>query len=130
MKAATLLTLTTAILAAGMLHAQTPADPLIEPVAAAGQEQLPSIPEATGTSPEVPAPTGDLVAAGTDFPATDIPSPPPPAPAPATAEQGGTAPAAPFGPLEQQKQEMKKSIIKKRATYAQATLTEDRKSVV
>ncbi len=107
MKAATLLTLTTAILAAGMLHAQTPADPLIEPVAVAGQEQLPSIPEATGTSPEVPAPAGDLVAAGTDFPATDIP--PPPAPAPATAEQGGAAPAAPFGPLEQQKQEMKKS---------------------
>jgi len=108
MKAATFLNLTTSILVVGLLHAQTPADPLIEPVAAVGQEQLPSLPAAGEPSPEAPAPSSDLAAA----PANDL-TPPPPAPeVPGTAHTPGApvdAGAAPFAPLEQQKQEMKKS---------------------
>ncbi len=108
MKAVTLLSLTTSILAVGLLHAQTPADPLIEPVAPAGQEQLPSLPAAGEPSPDALAPTpADLTA-----PATEL-APPPPAPdvpgQPAGAEGSPDNAAAPFAPLEQQKQEMKKS---------------------
>jgi type II secretory pathway component GspD/PulD (secretin) len=108
MKAATLFTFTTSILAAGMLHAQTPAEPMIEPVSTIGQDQPPSLPAVGEPSPEAAPQRGDLIAPG---PSSDLPAPPP-APiepvesAPAAAS---AANAAPFAPLEQQKQEMKKS---------------------
>ncbi|RYD46537.1 MAG: hypothetical protein EOP85_07245, partial [Verrucomicrobiaceae bacterium] len=98
------LTLSAAILTAGVLQAQTASD-LIEPVAAA-QEQMPSIPpggeiptadvEATGGErpPELPAPT--------ELPPVDDTPPPP-------TDPGSPSDAAPFAPLEQQKQEMQKS---------------------
>lgn len=106
MKAANLLTLSAALLAVGMLHAQSPADPLIEPVAPA-EGQLPEIP-APGDPGPAPADLSDLP------PPADLPAQPdfaqPPAADPnapmAPDEAGG---AAPFAPLEQQKQEMQKS---------------------
>jgi len=108
MKAATFINLTTSILAVGLLHAQTPADPMIEPVAP-GQEQLPSLPGAGDPSQDALAPSTELPAPATEF------TPPPPAPEmpgngqpPAAPPDGGAA-GAPFAPLEQQKQEMKKS---------------------
>ncbi|MEO5716337.1 MAG: secretin N-terminal domain-containing protein [Luteolibacter sp.] len=102
MKAAILFTLTTSILAAGILQAQTPADPMIEPVAAAGQEQMSSLPSVGEPSPEAsPPPPADLIAPA---PSSDIPVMPTPNPA-----DTGAAAAAPFAPLEQQKQEMKKA---------------------
>ncbi len=101
MKAAILFNLTTSILAAGILHAQTPANPMIEPVVTAGQEQPPSLPAVGEPSPEASPPSNDLVAPP---PSSDIPATPPPNPA-----GNGTAAPAPFGPLEQQKQEMTKS---------------------
>ena len=50
MNAASLITLSAAVLAAGLLHAQIPVDPLIEPVAPA-EGQIPAIPEAPGLVP-------------------------------------------------------------------------------
>lgn len=88
MKAAKFLTFSAVALAAGMLYAQPPAAPLIEPVA---------------------APTADL---HSDIPPADSPEGepsdlPPPAELPAGPAPG--EPAAPFGQLEPQKQEMQKS---------------------
>ena len=105
MKAANFLTLSAAILAAGMLHAQTPADPTIEAVAAAGA-QIPGIPGAGDTLPDIAAPPelpppAEIPAATASAPAPPNPGEPAAHPAPGS--------AAPFGPLEQQKQEMKKS---------------------
>lgn len=95
MKAAKLITLSTAILAVGMLHAQTPAGPLIEPVAEAGN----TIPEIPSSIPPLPEPATLPIL--------------PQAPAPANPSQSPTtvtpAAGAPFAPLEQQKQEMNKS---------------------
>jgi type II secretory pathway component GspD/PulD (secretin) len=98
MKAANFLTLSAAILAAGMLHAQIPDDSAIEAVAAAGA-QIPEIPTAGDTLPAIES---------TDLPVpSETPAPPaPPAPGNPAAAPGT---AAPFGPLEEQKQEMKKS---------------------
>ena len=94
MKAANLLTLSAAILAAGMLHAQNPADSLIEPVAATGA-QIPGLPAAGDTQPEVEP--------------TDLPPPAEIPAAPAPGDPAAPATAAPFAPLEQQKQDMKKT---------------------
>ncbi len=104
MKAATFIKLTTSILAVGLLHAQTPADSLIEPVAS-GLGQPPSLP---AEGEPAPATTADLIAPATDF------TPPPPAPdVPGTTPAPGAPPdgaaATPFAPLEQKKQEMTKS---------------------
>ncbi len=90
MKAANLLIFTTAILLFGQLHAQSSADPLIEPVASAAS-QIPEIPAAGNTRAEPLAPATEPTdgAAGT---------------APVA-----SGPATPFAPLEQQKQDMKKS---------------------
>ena len=95
MKATNLLTLSAAILAAGMLHAQSPDDPAIEAVAAAGA-QIPEIPGAGDTLPAI-EPSG--LPAPSEIPAAPAPPGDPAAP----------GAAAPFGPLEQQKQEMQKS---------------------
>ncbi len=99
MKAANLLTLSAAILAAAMLHAQSPADPMIEPVAAA-EAPLPEIAAVDSALPE----PSDLP------PPSELTAPAePPTPTPAPGEPVTPAAGAPFGPLEQQKQEMKKS---------------------
>lgn len=104
MKAASLLSFSAAILTAGALHAQSPPD-LIEPVAAA-EEQSDAIPAPDGVPvpavdterpPELPAPS-ELP------PASELPAAPADPGAPGTAAE-----AAPFAPLEQQKQEMQKS---------------------
>ena len=92
MKAANLFTLSAAILAAGMLHAQAPDGSAIEPVAAGNQ-----IPEIPGAENSLPAIESSDLPAPSDSPAQ------PAAPAP------GDPATAPFGPLEQQKQEMQKS---------------------
>jgi type II secretory pathway component GspD/PulD (secretin) len=98
MKPANLLILSAAILAAGMLHAQTPDDSAIEAVAAAGA-QIPEIPTAGDTLPAIEP---------SDLPAPSENPAPPAAPA-APADPAAPGAAVPFGPLEQQKQEMKKS---------------------
>ena len=97
MNTASLTILTAAVLAAGLLHAQIPVDPLIEPVTPA-EGQIPAIPEAPGLVPPAGVPT-------------DLPSPADPVapvePVEAVEPVAGTA--APFGPLEQQKQQMAKA---------------------
>lgn len=96
MKAVKFLSISAALLAAGMIHAQTSVDPLIEPVATDGR-----LPESQ--TAEVPLPSAEP----SDLPpALELP-----AQAPATDEAGANTggAAAPFGPLEQQKQEMQKS---------------------
>lgn len=102
MKAAKLLTFSAMAWAAGMLHAQTPSDLMIEPVAAAKEESLPEI-----------AAAGAAMPAGTEEEPSDLPPPmlpeAPALPAPQPAVPVSPAPGAPFGPLEQQKQEMQKS---------------------
>ena len=104
MKAANFFSISAAILATGLLHAQSPADPLIEQVAASGD--IPSLPPAGNSLPESAAPVdqaGDLPPIP-GLPATPDESAPPPAPGDPSAPAG-----APFAPLEQQKQEMQKS---------------------
>ncbi|MES2657460.1 MAG: secretin N-terminal domain-containing protein [Verrucomicrobiota bacterium] len=102
MKAANFFSVTAAILATGLLHAQTPGDPLIEPVAAAGD--LPAIPDSGNSLPESAPPAGELPAV------PDLPSPADPAPSAPGDPGDSAAPAGtPFAPLEQQKQEMQKS---------------------
>ena len=110
MKAATLFNLSVSILVTGMLHAQTPVDPLIEPVAPAAGDQLTAIPEASGLPTEAPETAGGIPAAATttEIPAPDAPSPSAP-PAGEPGAPGNPAAAAPFAPLEHQKQEMQKS---------------------
>ena len=118
MKAANFLIFSTALAAAGMLHAQSPAEPLIEPVAPA-EGQLPDIPGAAvpGEMPATPPPAdlpfeADLPAPADLEPNGDLPPPgelPPPPADPEAPVAGEAAAAAPFGPLEQQKQEMQKS---------------------
>ncbi|RYD21595.1 MAG: hypothetical protein EOP88_10845 [Verrucomicrobiaceae bacterium] len=117
MKSANFLTLSAALLTAGVLHAQT-APELIEPVAAA-QEQMPAIPP--GEAPIEPvaaeSPAGERppeLPAPTELPPPDeLPAPsdapPPPADPAAPGAPGAHTEAAPFAPLEQQKQEMQKS---------------------
>ncbi len=104
MKAPRFLTFATAVLAAGLLHAQNPADQLIEPVVDAVDSRdvtpvadLPAAPaESTPAQEEEPS---DLP------PPTDQPS----SPTAPHAPSGEAAKTEPFAPLEQQKQEMQKS---------------------
>ncbi len=106
MKLAIHLTLSASLLACGLLHAQNPVDPLIEPVEEVPQDAIPGIPTADlidpgDGSPALPPPASDL-------PPADVPPP-----TDLTAGEDGEliAPAAgaPFGPLEEQKQEMQQS---------------------
>lgn len=118
MKASSLIPLSLGLLASGMLVAQTPADPLIEPVAEAVSESLPepaaetiaTIPPAVPAAPmeEEPSdpPPADLPASPADLPVAPVGNPATPS---QPAGAAGAAAAAPFEPLEQQKQEMQKS---------------------
>lgn len=96
--------------AVGMLHAQNPAEALVEPVAAAREEAQPEAPIA-----DLPAATVSTTAPEEEPsdlpPPADLPAAPvnPAAPAGAGGNAGPAPAAAPFGPLEQQKQEMQKS---------------------
>ena len=115
MKAATRLTISAVVLAVGMLHAQTPIDPLIEPVAPA-EGQIPEIPAPANELPDVTPPVEDP----SDLPPpSSIPSPAGPNEQVTPAAPGAPAAAIPFGPLAQQQQEMQKSdqgfIIKEAA---------------
>ena len=94
MNAAKSINFFTAILTAGILHAQSPADPPIEPVAA----ELGQIPEIPGSE------NTQLVPPDLSTP-SEIPQAPPEAPI--AANPGANS--APFAPLEQQKQDMKKA---------------------
>ena len=98
MKAAKLLAFSAAILAAGVLHAQSPADPLIEPVIAPVETSA-EIPGSETTQLEAPDLSGP---AGAGAPAA-----PAPAAAGEPAAPGAPGAATPFAPLEQQKQDMK-----------------------
>jgi hypothetical protein len=93
MQAATLFNLSAAVIAAGMLHAQTPVDPMIE-----------AVPATTGETPALPAPTEIP-------PVPEIPATPPgPATEPANASPSNPAAAAvPFTPQESAKKEIEKS---------------------
>jgi type II secretory pathway component GspD/PulD (secretin) len=96
MNAAKLLPYFTIILAAGILRAQSPADPLIEPVAATSE--MPEIPGSENTQlepPDLSVPSG-------------IPQAPLEPSAPVDPSGTGTpAAATPFAPLEKQKEDMK-----------------------
>jgi type II secretory pathway component GspD/PulD (secretin) len=114
MKAAKLLFFSTAVWATGMLHAQNPASPLIEPVAGAIEEtrvDTPADPSAANPgTPATPIEEPSDLPPVTDLPAGGQPAVPTPGSDPAsTPGSGAPGEAAPFGPLEQQKQEMEKS---------------------
>jgi type II secretory pathway component GspD/PulD (secretin) len=99
MKAAPIFQLTALLLTAGMLCAQTVPDSGIEPVA--NDPSIPGVSPSENSIPSIPDPPNDV-------------PPPPPSEVvpPATAATDSAvppAPTAPFGPLEQQKQEMQKS---------------------
>jgi type II secretory pathway component GspD/PulD (secretin) len=105
MKAATILTITAVLLGVGILHAQTPGDPLIEPVAPA-EGQIPEIPAAGNDFPKVP----DSPVEPSDLPPpSDIPPPGVPGVPVTPAAPGAPGAATRFGPLETQQQEMQKS---------------------
>ena len=125
MKSAQLITYTLAAISAGWLYAQTPANPLIEPVVAPTEEPLPEPSAAEAAAAALAAPaaepspdTGRYSLAGGPTNATEEPSdlPPPtdlptPTELPATPKAAPDTPAvaAPFGPLEEKKEEMQKS---------------------
>jgi type II secretory pathway component GspD/PulD (secretin) len=92
MQAANILNLTAAILAVGMLHAQTPVDPLIE-----------AVPATSGESPALPTPPVNPPASETSVP-TEAP-----ATESATTQQVNPTTPPPFTPQEPAKQEMQKS---------------------
>ncbi len=94
MKAANLYQFCAAILLTGLMAAQSPEEPMIEPVAA-------PLPEAPVGELGVPTETQNVA---TELPPPPLPDAPAAPPAPATPST-----AAPFAPLEQQKQEMQKS---------------------
>jgi type II secretory pathway component GspD/PulD (secretin) len=92
--------------AVGMLHAQNPADALIEPVAAARGEIPQETPVADPSMPAAPEEEPSDLPPPADLPEAPI------AVAPASgapAAPGAAAASTPFAPLEQQKQEMQKS---------------------
>jgi Flp pilus assembly secretin CpaC len=99
MKAANLFNFSAALLTAGILQAQTPVDPMIEPVIP-NEELAPSAPASQVLQPEITAP-------GTNPPApgrvVDLPLVPE---APTEAIASPAVAPAPFAPLEQQNQEM------------------------
>lgn len=100
MKIAKFFIFSSALLAAGTLHAQSPEGSMIEPVAPAAEE-----------IPQVPSPGSDLSSGappGAPVAVEENNIPPPPN-EPIEVQTPGGATATPFGPLEQQKQEMEKS---------------------
>lgn len=103
MNAAKSLALSIAVLAAGMLQAQTPGNPLIEAVAALSDD-MPEIPGSENTQLEPADLSGSVSNETAPVPSPDLNS---------LGEAVTTAPpaagAAPFAPLEQQKQDMQKS---------------------
>jgi type II secretory pathway component GspD/PulD (secretin) len=108
MKASKLIAFSATAWAVGVLNAQNPAESLIEPVATAhGKVQSGAPAEAVLTSPTATAPQEEP----SDLPPpADLPQTPAPIPAPGNPAPPGTpVAAAPFAPLEQQKQEMQKS---------------------
>lgn len=111
MKAANFLTFTVAALAAGWLHAQNPAEALIEPVASAVDGNQAAPPVADLPAAPVPADLPAAPGAPMEEEPSDLPPPAdlPAAPAGAAPGTPATPGAAPFAPLEQQKQEMQKS---------------------
>lgn len=111
MKAANLFIISATILAGGMLHAQTTAGSLIEPVNSTNDSAL-EIPQAgaSGSLTPVSAEPSDLPPPSELPAAPAAPGLPGEAPHPATPGTPGTpAGGTPFAPLEQQKQEMQKS---------------------
>ena len=105
MKAATRLTITAVALVVGMLHAQTPVDPSIEPVAPA-EGQIPEIPAAGSELPAVTPPVdepSDLLSP------SNTPPPAGPGGRVIPVAPGTPGAAAPFGPLAHQQEEMQKS---------------------
>lgn len=99
MKAANLFNFSAALLTAGILQAQTPVDPMIEPVIP-NEELAPSIPAAQDSQPEVVAPGKNPPALGR---VVDLPTIPE---APAEAVASPAVAPAPFAPLMQQNQEL------------------------
>jgi type II secretory pathway component GspD/PulD (secretin) len=95
--------------AAGSLQAQNPGEALVEPVAntPAVAPVADIMPDGTPTTTPVPAPSEEEPS---DLPPpADLPAVPPPASPAAPGTVVTPAAGAPFGPLEQQKQEMQKS---------------------
>ncbi|MEX1114671.1 MAG: secretin N-terminal domain-containing protein [Akkermansiaceae bacterium] len=111
MKVANLITLTIAVLAGGMLHAQTPVNFVTEPVADPVENPLPEIsddaPPAQDLAISAELPPG-LPSSSDSLPPSTFPEAPEP-PGDATAEYVAPAAGAPFAPLEDQKQEMQES---------------------
>ncbi len=113
MKAANFFTLSSALITAGMLHAQAPNEVPIEQVATPGELLGSPLANAPGPDPSAPS----VAPAGLPAPA-DLP---PPAPAPPVSDPAPLAPtapalpatpdspAAPFAPAATQKLEMQKS---------------------
>lgn len=109
MKVPSILTILGSLFLTGMLHAQAPAAPLIEPVLEVPADQPPSLPGPTVSDADL-----DNAAASPEAPTNDsIPAPPQPGDAGAVSPAPGAAATAegatPFGPLEAQKQEMQQS---------------------
>ncbi|MES2474150.1 MAG: secretin N-terminal domain-containing protein [Verrucomicrobiota bacterium] len=108
MKSLNLFSISAAIVVTGILHAQTPDEMMIEPVAPAG-DLVPAVPESGNSLPEsAPAPISDLAPDGAPSNSGGdviVPVADPSAPVGDVAAE----PGAPFAPLEQQKQEMEKS---------------------
>jgi type II secretory pathway component GspD/PulD (secretin) len=108
MKTTTFITLVTSCCAAGLLCAQPAGDLPPESIPSAPAMQEPELPASdtlaasANTPSDVPAPPADLPEAPADIP----PPPQDPAAPVAPADPGA---AAPFGPLENQKQEMQKA---------------------
>lgn len=101
MKPAHFLSLAATLVASGTLWAQSPAAPLLDPLESAVDANA-GIPDIEPTLPQAP---------GTELPA-EFPAPqdlPPPSDPTGTGIPAEPAAAAPFGPLEQQKEEMQQS---------------------
>ena len=94
MNAANLFNFSAALLTAGILHAQTPTDPMIEPVIP-NEEQAP----APSFQPDIIIPPAGATPPANSSEAPVVPDSP----------VAPVAPPAPFAPLEQQKQNMQKS---------------------
>lgn len=111
MKAANLITLTFSLLASGMLHAQTPVNPLIEPVVDPVESQLPEISDDVTPAPDlaIPAEVPPSLPSSPDSPPPSTFPEAPAEPGVATAAAEAPAAGAPFAPLEDQKQEMQKA---------------------
>lgn len=105
MKSLNFFSISAALVATGLLHAQNLDEAQLEPVIADGGDLVQAVPAAGNSLPESLPPAGvpaDLTAPPEMPLGGDLPVPPPQPGDPA-------APGEPFAPLEQQKQEMQKS---------------------